>query len=203
VYATVEAWEAAADALAADLPGLEAYAGRLAEGATVTVEALAARDDAMRRLGHVITYAVVDYAVDTTEQAAVARFGRAQTLYGQVLAAASFVEPELLALGRDRLLEWSEDEPALAPYAHYLDDLFRRGEHVRSAEVEELLGMLADAHAGTSAAYSALTDSDLAFAPATGASGDTADVTQGSVETLLASPDRALRRSAWESYADG
>jgi oligoendopeptidase F len=203
VFATVGDWEAALDALVADLPALEAFAGRLAEGASTTVEALAARDDLMRRLGHVFVYAGIGWAVETTDQEAVGRYGRAQTAFGQVLAAASFVEPELLALGRDRLRELSEEEPALAPYEHYFDDLFRRGEHVRSSEVEELLGVLVDAHSGTFAIYSGLVDSDLTFAPATGASGETAEVTQGSIETLLGSPDRVLRRSAWESYADG
>ncbi len=148
-------------------------------------------------------YAVIDWSVDTTDQEAVGRYGRAQAAVAQVTAAVSFIEPELLELGRDRLLEWSEGNPALAPYGHYLDDLFRRGEHVRSSEVEELLGLLADAHSGPFAVYTGLVESDLAFARATGASGDTADVTHGSIHALLGSSDRALRRSAWESYADG
>ena len=203
VFATVADWEAALEALVADLPKLEALSGRLAEGAQVTIEALAARDELIRRLGHVFVYAYLDYAVETTAQEAVARFGKAQTVYGRVLATVAFIEPELLTLGRDRLDEWSDESPALAPYAHYLDDLFRRGEHVRSAEVEELLGQLADPHQGPYAVYSGLVDSDLTFEPATGGSGETAEVSQGSVEGLLASPDRMLRRSAWESYADG
>jgi oligoendopeptidase F len=155
----------------------------------------------MRRVSRVYVYPYLEYAVETTDQSAVARLGRAQAAYGRVLAAASFIEPELLALGRDRLGEWSD--AALEPYDHYLDDLFRRGEHVRSSEVEELLGMLMDAHEGVYGVYSGLVDSDLSFAPATGVSGDTAEVTQGSIFAHLASPDRELRRSAWESHADG
>ena len=203
VFATTALWAAELEAVVADLPTMEAFAGRLAEGPSVTIDALAARDELIRRLGQVFVYAYIDYSVETTDQDAVARFGRAQSVYGQVLAAVSFVEPELLAIGRDRLLDWAGGEPALAPYEHYLDDLFRRGEHVRSSEVEELLGMLADAHSGPYGIYSGLVDSDLHFAPATGASGETAEVTQGSLEGLLGSPDRVLRRSAWESYADG
>ncbi len=203
VFPSVEAWEQELEALVAYLPRVERLKGKLADGAAVALEALAERDELTRRLGHVVTYAVVGYAVDTTDQEGVARYGRAQTVYGQVAAATSFVDPELLALGRARLDEWSEADPAFASYAHYLDDLFRRGEHVRSAEVEELLGLLEDAHLGPFAVYSGLTDSDLTFAAATSSSGDTTEVTQGSVETLLANPDRGLRRSAWESYADG
>ena len=203
VFPSAEAWEAELEAMAAELPSLEAFAGRLAEGASVTIQALAARDDLMRRLGRVLVYAALGWAVDTTDQEAVGRYGRAQALVARVEAAASFVEPELLELGRARLLEWSKADPAFAPYGHYLDDLFRRGEHVRSSEVEELFGLLADAHSGPTSIYTGLVDSDLVFAAAAGASGDTAEVTQGSIYALLGSPDRTLRRSAWESYADG
>jgi oligoendopeptidase F len=203
VFPTVAEWESELEAALAELPRIGERAGRLAEGSFVTLEALAARDELARRVGRVYVYAVIDYAVDTTDQQAIARFGRAQTAVGSVAAAVSFIEPELLAIGRERLREWSEGNPAFEPYGHYLDDLFRRGLHVRSPEVEELLGLLEDPHAGPVAIYSSLADSELVFAPAKPASGGPAEVTQGSVELLLASPDRALRRSAWESYADG
>ena len=81
----------ALEALVADLGTLEAFAGRLAEGPSITLEALATRDDLSRRLGHVFVYAYLDYSVDTGDQAAVARFGRAQSVYGQAAAASSFV----------------------------------------------------------------------------------------------------------------
>ena len=203
VFPTVEAWEAEVEAILADLAGLGEYAGRLADGAEVTLAALGARDALTQRFGHVYTYAGIGYAVDTTNQEAVARFGRAESVGAQLAAAAAFVEPELLAIGHERLLEWSQADPAFAQYSHYFDDLLRRGEHVRSAEVEELLGMLADVESGPFLIHSGLTDTDLDFEPATGASGDTAEVTQGSIHGLLASPDRDLRRTAWESYADG
>lgn len=203
IYASSQEWEAALDGVVSDLPGLEAFAGRLADGPETTIDALALRDELMRRVGCVYIYPYLQYAVETTDQGAVARLGRAQTVYARVLAAASFIEPELLALGRDRLEEWARDRPALEPYAHYFDDLFRRGEHVRSSEVEQLLGLLMDVHEGAYAIYSGLVDTDLTFAPAAGTSGETVDVTQGSIHALLASPDRVLRRSAWESYADG
>jgi oligoendopeptidase F len=203
VFASVEAWQSELEAVVAGLPELEAFVGKLGDGPSVAIRALAARDDLMRRRGRVYVYALLAWAVDTTDQEAVARYGRAQAMYARVDAAVAFVEPELLEIGRERLLEWSRDDPAFEPYGHYLDDLFRRGEHVRSAEVEELLGLLADAHAGPFAVYSGLVDSDLAFVPAAGAAGETAEVAQGSIHALLGHPDRELRRSAWESFADG
>ena len=132
-----------------------------------------------------------------------ARFGRAQAADAQVQAAVAFVEPEVLALGADRLRDWAAGDPALAAYDHYLADLGRRAAHTRSAEVEEVLGLVSDVFAGPFGVYSALTDSDVVFAPAVSADGEQVEVTQGTIDMLLASPDRTLRQSAWESYADG
>ena len=62
--------------------------------------------------------------------------------------------------------DWSAAEPALAVYEHYFDDLVRRAAHTRSAEVEEVLGLVSDVFSGPFTVYSALVDSDVVFAPA-------------------------------------
>ena len=117
VFPTVEAWEAELEAVLADLPALAAFRGRLEEGPSVVVEALQARDELARRAGRVFAYALLGYAVETTDPGAVARFGRAQAADARVTAATAFVEPELLLVGLERLHEWSKAEPALVVYA--------------------------------------------------------------------------------------
>ena len=56
-----------------------------------------------------------------------------------------------------------QQDPKLAVYAHSFDDLFRRQAHVRSGEVEEVLGMLADPFSGPSNTASMLTNADFKF----------------------------------------
>ena len=48
----------------------------------------------------------------------------------------SYLDPGLIAIGEPRLRSWLAQEPALEIYSHYIDNLFRRQAHVRSAEVE-------------------------------------------------------------------
>src|SRR5262249_45684613 len=78
----------------------------------------------------------------------------------------------------------------------------RRQAHVRSAEVEEILGQVGEPFMSAAGIHGILADADLRFAPAHTATGDTSAVAQGNLNALLTSGDRALRRSAWESYAD-
>ena len=114
IFPTVEAWETELDAILADLPSVTALAGRVGESSATVAAVLAARDELEYRLGRLSVYGMLGYAVETTDPDAVLRFGRVQAVDAQVVAAMSFVEPELLAIGRERLREWSATEPSLA-----------------------------------------------------------------------------------------
>lgn len=203
VFPSVEAWEAELEAILADLPSVSRYAGRLGEGPSTLREALAAREKLSARASRLGVYAYLGYAVETTNAEAVARLGRAFSMRGAVAACISFIPPQIVAIGEDRLLAWLEEDAALAVYAHYVNDLFRLEPHVRSGDVEEALGLVTDPFSSVYATYSALVDSDLTFASAVASDGTEHSVSQGTVERLLTSPDRALRQTAWESYADG
>lgn len=203
VFETPAAWEAELELVVASLPELGAFRGRLGESSGVLAEALQARDLVSRRAGQLTTYADLSYSVETTNTDAVARHGRAMALGAQVGAATAFVEPEVLSLGRETIDSWLASEPALAPYEHFFDNLFRLEAHTRSGEVEEVLGLVSDVFSGPYSVYSALVDSDLVFRPAVASDGQTLEVTHGTIDEIGASPDRALRRSGWESYADG
>lgn len=201
VFPTVEAWANELAILRDGLAEVAGWQGRLAEGPAVLVEALSAIEAFRQRVEKVSIYAGLSAAVDRTDQAATARAGEASSLAGEAEGALAFVEPELLAIGQSRLAEWAAAEPRLAIYAHYLDDLFRRQTHVRSGEVEELLGLISDPFRGPVETADKLTDSDFRFRPAVGAGGER-PVTQGTIDDLLASTDRDARRSAWENYHD-
>ena len=90
----------------------------------------------------------------------------------------------------------------LAVYAHFFDDLFRKQDHVRSGEVEELLGMLADPFSGPASTSSLITNADFNFASAVNSKGKKLVVTQSSIHEILNQPDRKARQTAWNHYMD-
>ncbi len=202
VFPTPAGWDAEAAAVAAVINDVRGFQGRLSEGPAVVADALAAMQDIMRRMFVLYTYAGMTYAVDTTDPEAAKRAGRATSLYGTAAAAISFIDPELLALGEETLRRWVAEEPKLGYLAHYVDNLFRRQAHVRSAEVEELLGLVADPVANLSQTHSLMIDADFKYPPARGVDGQEATVSNANLPGVLASPDRETRRTAWEGYTD-
>ena len=185
------------------LPGLQQLRGHLADGPATLARCPGCDARALkRRVYKLCVYAGMDYAVDTQNQPAAKRYGRIQGLAAQLAAASAFVGPEILALGEAIVRGWLAEEPRLAYLQHYVDNLFRKQAHVRSAEVEELLGSLAAPFANVETTASMLTDADFKFPAATGLDGGAQPVTQGTLDKILAGADREARRTAWEGYAD-
>lgn len=202
VFPNQAAWDAELKSILSSLDSIKSFEGHLGDSPSSLLQALAARDQLIVRAQRVFMYAAFASAVDTTDQQAAGLQGTAAGMYGQLAAAAAFFAPELLSIGHARLREWSQQDSKLALYAHSFDDLFRKQAHVRSGEVEEVLGMLADPFSGPSTTASMLTNADFKFAPAVNRAGRKLEVTQSSVHQILDTSDRLARQSAWNHYMD-
>lgn len=202
VFPDQAAWAKEFDALSADLAQLDPFRQHLADSPQTLADALEMIQQLQKRTGIVFVYAALKQAVDTQDQNAAAMYGRVLSLAGRANAAVAFLDPELIAIGDATLQEWLTREPRLQIYAQYFANLFRKQKHVRSSEVEELLGLLGDPFSGARNANDLLTSADMKFAPARDSHGAEHEVAQGTVYTLLDDADRAARRSGWENYRD-
>ena len=200
VFPTPADWEAEVEAILADIPKLKAFQGKLSESAVSLANVLSTQEELMVRGKRASMYAGFSYSVDTTDQNAAAMADKARSMNGQLSAGASFIKPELLEIGRDTLVSWVESEPRLAIYKHYFEDLFRMQVHVRSGEVEEILGMLNDPFGGASTSSSMLTNADLQAQPGNDSEGNPIDSNETTIFKTVASEDRLARQTVWDNY---
>lgn len=203
VFVTPADWEAACKTLSDLLPSLTAYQGRLKEGPAVLLEAVLKLEEVGTLMGKIFVYASNANSVDSGDQAAAARAGQARSLGARAGAAMAFLDPELMSIGFDTLKGWMRDNPSLAFFDFYADRLEKRSAHVRSGEVEEVLALSGDAFAGAFNAFNMLNNADIKFQPATGSDGTQQEIGQASIGALVTHPDREIRRTAWQNYADG
>ena len=202
VYPTDEAWEAEADSLLVKLEDLKRMEGSVGKSAESVADALDASNTLLETLGKVLTYSFNAQAVDNADPNAARMFGKTQSILGQILAGIGFIQPEILAIDSGTLTKWRSDEPRLEIYNQYFDDLLRQQAHVRSAEVEEVLGLAQDPFASLYTTLSVLTNSEMKYPNARTSDGSVLTVTQGTLDEILASPDREARRTAWEGFRD-
>lgn len=202
IFPSQAAWEAAIDETDAMIATAAQFRGRLREGPHVVNEFLGLSEAILRNVGQITVFATMFYAVDTNDREASAMRDRAIGLQARASAALAFGEPELLAIGGEQLLAWAERDEHLATYTHYFERLIARAAHIRSAEIEELLGQVRDPFAAASAIHGVLANAELHFPPARDSQGVAHEITQGTINALITHPDRTLRKNAWEGYAD-
>ena len=203
VFPTVQAWEDEFKKVESALPELQSYKEKMHAGAKGLFNTIQAIEDIGRRTGILMVYASMAHSVNMEDQAAAALYDRMQNLAGKAAGATAFLEPELLSIGKEIIDKWTKEEPKLIIYAHFFDNLFRKSEHVRSSEVEEIMGMLASPFSGPYSTYGFLTEADIKFKPAVSANGREMPVTHSSIDAILHDTDRELRRTGWENYSDG
>jgi len=202
IFPNVEAWEKAYKIVENRLPELDAYKGKLDQNPKTLFDCLVLGEEILREVEKVYVYSGLESSVDASDQDALARSGQGQGLRARAYAAVSFIKPEIMTLGMERLKKWMDELAELAIYNHYFVDLERQKAHLRSAEVEEVLALSADPLTLFPGAYGNLTNADLKFEPARGEDGSVREVGQSSFGDLITDPDRKIRRTTWEHYAD-
>ena len=203
VFPSDEAWEKEVEKIIQDVDKVKRYQGTLSQGPSVLLDTLNVVEDLLARAQIAFMYAGFSYNVDTTNQKAAGMFGKAQGMFGQVSSAVSFLNPEILAIGKEKLDQWMNESSKLASYKHSFDDLFRQQAHVRSAEVEEVLGLVSDPLGGASNSTSMLTNADFKFKFVKDENGKSIDITQGNYDTqLMHHPSRKVRKAAYNTYMD-
>jgi len=202
VFPSDDAWDAEADSLLARLNEVKQLSGSVGSSASALADALDASYELQQRLGKIVVYAAIAQAVDNADTNAARMYGKMQSVYGQLAAGISFVEPEILAIEADQFAKWRDQEPRLHMYQHYFDNLSRQKAHIRSAEVEEVFGLAQDPLAGFYNVMSLMTNSEMKYPNACTSDGKELPVTQGTLDEILSSPDREARRTAWEGFRD-
>lgn len=205
VFPDRAAWRRELEELNAAIPRFSERAGSLAKAglqrparAAILLETFEAMLALLDRVLRLYVYASMAQAVDTGDVEAQGMNGQAGGAFGRFMGAVSFLEPELLSLGKEEVEALLGAEPRLGPYRHYVENLFRKQSHVRSAEVEEILGLAFEVFQSAENVKDMLLDADLRFSPASNG----AEVAQASIDALMGHPDREVRRSAWQSYCD-
>ncbi len=199
LFSSDEAWEQAFVAWEHRIGGYAVFRGRLGESAQVLADALAFDtefDRAGERLG---TYAVLKAAEDTTNSVYQRMKGRYVNAASRASQAASYLRPEILALPEATVASYLADA-RLAPYRLLLERWLREKPHTLSEREERLLAMQTEMAQTANQVFGQLHDADLKFGVLGDEKGQQVELSHASFQTLLHSPSRDVRRSAFHQY---
>jgi len=203
IFPSVADWETALQGIDAKIDALEAFRGTLASSSEQAAACLKASEMVSREMEKIYLYASLGSSVDNSDQAASARSVQARGKAAKLRATTAFIEPELIAIGFDRLKQWSAPGQPLALYSTYFEQLKRKQSVVRSYEVENVMAMAGEPLGTVVQAYNNLTNVDIRYDPAYDEEGNSYPIEQGTMGALISHRDRTVRKTAWENYSDG
>ncbi len=201
MYADDSAWEA-------ELAGVDEMIGKMASfaGTLNCAENVLAFEKAMvdvtRKVTNLYGYAFLRNSEDTRAEDAKSMYGRVYAKLVAMMSATAYAEPELLSLPEEELRSIVEDE-RLAEFRYTLEQILVRKPHTLSVEAETLLAGFGEVFAAPGQAADNLMDADMTFAPAKDENGEETEVTGSNYILLQNSPDRTLRKNAFESFYAG
>jgi len=203
VFASLDEWDKAKQEVLDAIPALSDHKGKLSQSPKVLGDFLEIYEKALRKALRVMVYGALESSVDTTNPQAQARYGQGQGILVRLNAATSFLNPELMSIGFEKLRRWLKEDERLAHLGHFLDELEREKEHVRSDEVEQVLALSGEPLNAFFRAYNAITNADLQFEDAVADDGTKMELGQSSINSLITHRDRKVRQTAFENYANG
>ena len=201
LFATDEEWEnefAAIDGLAAEF---SKRAGTLTSKEQV-LEAFRAHAEILRRFEFLATYAMAKQNEDASVPLYQAMDDRTMSLGSRVVASASFMTPELLALPEETL-DGYEADPDFADYNRLLSGIRRTRAHSLSREGEQLLAMAGEALSAPDQAAEMLRGLDLKLGNVRDEQGQRVPLTDAGFVLFLESGDRRVRRTAFRKMMTG
>lgn len=197
LYATNEVWEEDFAKLQKGIEELKNFEGTLGQSAENLLKMQEKCDELNQLAEKVYVYANQRLHEDMGDTLYQGLSGRAQMLLVQMSEAASYIEPEILAIPEEKLEEMMKKE-GLRKYETYFRRLLRRKEHILSKEMEELLAGVDEVAEGPKDTFMMFNNADIKFPVITGEDGEPVEITHGKYVKLLESQNRDVRKAAFE-----
>ena len=197
LYVSDEAWEQELATLSADQDEMAAYAGKLANSDNLLAY-LTKMEQVNAKAELLGNYCMRKADQDTRNAVYQGMLGRFMSVVIGLSAACSFETPEIMAISDEEMDGFYAACPDLERYRRYLTNIRRKKAHTLSAAEEKILAAAGEMAQTPDNVYGAFADADIKFPDAVDGEGKPHPLNQGTFVALEESPDRALRKSAYE-----
>ena len=198
IFPADDDWERSFQALARRVPELEALQGTLSQSGQALLHVLRVRDDVYEHMETLLVYAALRRDEDTTISKYQGMYDRAMQLNVGISTAASYIDPEILAIPQDILDQFIRDTPGLQLYKQQLHDLNRKRPHMRSTEVEAVLAASGEILDGPDTIFSMIDNADLRLPIIKDEEEKDVQLTKANYLVHMRSTNRRVRKEAFE-----
>ncbi|MET0546849.1 MAG: oligoendopeptidase F [Caulobacterales bacterium] len=201
LYPSPEAWTAAYTKLKADADALESFKGTLGKSAPKMFAALSEMSRVRKEANRLYTYASLKADEDVRVAPNQERQQLAGTLMTTIGEKTSWLAPEVLSIGAEKVAKFQDKSPELkSRFGFFLNDIIRGAPHTLSAEAESVLAATGNVLAQPNNVYSTFANGELPFPTITLASGETVQLTQANYSKYRQSANREDRKKVFDAF---
>ncbi|MBQ3455550.1 MAG: oligoendopeptidase F [Synergistaceae bacterium] len=197
IYPNFDEWKKAYDETSAKVDELNGYSGKLGDGSATLLAFIKASEAVSLELERLYVYANMKSHEDLRESKPMELVGLAESLTTKYYSAASFFEPEILAVPHDYINDCIKNEHELTRYEFFFRKLLREREHILPHAQELLLAKAGDIMSIPSNAFTLLTDADMKFPDIKDEDGNTSELTEERWYRFSRSRNRQVRHDAF------
>jgi oligoendopeptidase F len=194
-----KAWQAALKDFEKQIPRFEKFRGKLGSSAKVLLDCYKFDVEFNKLAERLGSYAFLKASEDvgnSTYQGMVQQYTFVATRASE---AASFIAPEIQAIPKKTIDKYLKD-PKLKDFRYALEKLLRYRPYILSEKEERLLAMQGEVAGTAGRVFGQLNDADLKFGTVKDERGRSVELTQSSFRSLLESPKRDVRKTAFHQF---
>ncbi|MHB1483225.1 MAG: oligoendopeptidase F [Saccharofermentanales bacterium] len=199
IFESTDSWDAALQKLGEPLNELLTYKDKIGESAKSLAGALNLDKECSIQMMELYAYAKMHKDLDNGNDAYQAMYDRIVGEYFNMTAQTSFLAPAISGIDENTLRSWISEEPALAEYAHYLDNIIRNKKHILSEKEETILSNIGPMADGIEEAFSMLNDLELDLGEIEIENGEKVKLTHGKFGIYREHKNRSIRAQAYEN----
>lgn len=200
LYTDEASWNKAREEIAARVTAVGDCQGQLGTSTDRLSSCLQHISTTYRQLVRLYSYSYLAQDTDLTNSAFRERQAVAQTLMTQYAEATSFLEPELLGIGADKLESALRDRPELADFSFQIRNTLRKAPHVLSPREEQILAAAGNALQTPTDTYGVLANAEMPWPEITLTDHTKVKLTPAAYTKYRGVADRDDRRAVFENF---
>ncbi len=201
IYVTEAAWENDFKYVEENLNEYSKFVGKVGSSAKDLLDVLKFDEVISIKIDKLALYAGLAKDLDLSDSKFLALDERISSLSAKVAAASSFLRPELVAIPKEKLAQYTNDETELRVYAQFFDNLYRTASHTLTPEMEEILALASPVYDVSANTFSFLSGADIQYPYVQGEDNKTdVKVSAGRYTSGLYSTNREYRERVYKGF---
>jgi len=200
LYASQDAWNKDAGKLEGQFKDFANCSGKLGVSAKQFKTCMDLNADMLKRFYKLSSYASQLRDEDTGSTQGMDLAQRADLLGNRLQQATSFINPEVLKLGKGKVESFLKQDKSLAIYRFPLDNILRAASHTLDPKGEGLIANFGNATGAAEAVYTTLSNADMPWPKVTLSDGSEVIIDQAAYTKYRSAGNRDDRKKVFDAF---